>query len=78
MLVLSQNRVPSDEEYANTPMDLSSKPSSTGTNTTGVVTDKLDSVTGMATGAAKMAYGHATGDTATVEAGKQDWVGTNK
>jgi uncharacterized protein YjbJ (UPF0337 family) len=42
------------------------------------MTDTFNVATGMATGVAKMAYGTATGDQATLEQGKQEWAGVNK
>lgn len=56
----------------------SNEASSTGSNTTGFVAEKMNTATGMATGVAKMAYGHAMGDQETLQTGKQEWEGTNK
>ncbi|KAF8295665.1 hypothetical protein DL93DRAFT_2068381 [Clavulina sp. PMI_390] len=60
-----------DEEYAKKPMTFNSTPSNT---TAGYVSTATD----MASGASKMAYGHATGDQATLEQGRQEWSGANK
>lgn len=72
---------PSDEEYANSKMDFGGGPTSdvgTGGIGAGTITDTVNTATGMATGAAKMAYGNVMGDQATLEAGKQEWSGANK
>lgn len=51
---------------------------STGGVGASTVVDGVNTATGMATGAAKMAYGNVMGDQATLEAGKKEWSGSNK
>jgi len=60
-----------DDGWANATITSSTTTTTNGTSTTGTVSNLASNATMMATGAAKLAYGHATGDEAHKAEGRE-------